>query len=130
MLDASFTGPLSSAEASFILLLLLCCFVRKSGCEPGEKEKWQRGGMPRMPRALSLYKNFPYGASAEERVLGISCCLDCSKILVNHRKSCKHLTLQLLANHGRSLKTINRVHHDYMIPESCSAVSINSTKRR
>ena len=29
-------------------------------------------------------------------LLGISCCLDCSKTLLNHCKSYKHLTLQLL----------------------------------
>ena len=30
----------------------------------------------------------------------------------------------------RHFKTISRVHHDYMTPESCSAVSIKSTKSR
>ena len=24
--------------------MLLCCFVRKGGCGPGEREKWQRAG--------------------------------------------------------------------------------------
>ena len=26
--------------------MLLCCFVRKGGRGPGEREKWQRAGMP------------------------------------------------------------------------------------
>ena len=74
-----FKVALSSAEVSFVLL---CCFVRNGGRGPGEGEKTAaRGGMPRRgkreerlfpsthrsPRALPLFKNFPQGASAEER---------------------------------------------------------------
>ena len=89
-----FKVALSSAEVSFVLLY---CFVRNGGRGPGEGEKTAaRGGMPgrgkreerlfpsthRSPRALPLFKNFPQGASAEERVKvesrGSLFCLSCS----------------------------------------------------